>query len=143
MTTRLTHNQQSILKWLEKLDSPISAQNLYVQLRSSHQRLGLATVYRSLDVLKLRGLVQSRTAINGESLYSLVEQHQHYVTCLQCRESIRVYSCPVCELEAELAQSLSFKIYYHTFEFFGLCTSCQLQVPQSVLLKPEKPVPFY
>ncbi|BAU08408.1 Fur family transcriptional regulator [Fischerella sp. NIES-3754] len=128
--TGLTPHQQSILKFLEKLDSPISAQNLYVQLRSTNQRIGLATVYRALEVLKLRGLVQSRTATNGESLYATVHQHQHYLTCMQCGQSIAVDSCPIRELETQLCQSLSFKVYYHTLEFFGLCAPCQLEVPQ-------------
>ncbi|MBF2008036.1 MAG: transcriptional repressor [Chlorogloeopsis fritschii C42_A2020_084] len=132
VTSRLTRYQQSILEFLEKLESPISAQDLYVQLRSSHQRLGLATVYRALEVLKLRGLVQSRTSVKGESQYSLVQQHQHHVVCLQCGKSIPVEACPVCELETQLRQSLSFKIYYHTLEFFGLCAPCQLEVPQSL-----------
>lgn len=128
MTTRLTRSQESILKLLEKLDFPISAQNLYLQLGLSNQRQGLATVYRSLEVLKLRGLVQSRIATNNESLYSVVEQHQHCVTCLQCGDEIPVDSCPVCELEVELHQSLSFKVYYHTLEFFGLCAPCNSQI---------------
>ncbi|MBW4502664.1 MAG: transcriptional repressor [Scytonema hyalinum WJT4-NPBG1] len=125
--TGLTRHQQSILRLLEKLNFPISAQNLYVQLRLSNQRVGLATIYRALEVLKLRGFVQSHTTVNGESLYASVQQHQHYVTCLHCGKSIPVDSCPVCELEAELKQSLSFKIYYHTLEFFGLCELCELR----------------
>lgn len=125
LTTQLTNYQENILETLKKLDTPISAQDLHLQMRSTHKSLGLATVYRGLEVLKLRGLVQSRTLINGKFLYSLVQKHQHYFTCLQCGESIDVQACPVCQLEAELKQSLSFKVFYHTLEFFGLCVFCQ------------------
>lgn len=125
LTTRLTNHQKHILKTLEKLDAPISAQDLHVQMRCIYKKLGLATVYRGLEVLKLHGLVQSRTAINGTSLYTLANKHQHYFTCLQCGNFIDIQACPVCQLEAELEQSLSFKVFYHNLEFFGLCVLCQ------------------
>ena len=96
-------------------------------------RSGLATVYRGLEVLRLQGLVQSRSSIaegrsstnEGESLYSLVQKHQHHFTCLQCSKSMKIDDCPVCKIEAELEQKQSIKVFYHTLEFFGLCTFCQ------------------
>lgn len=88
--------------------------------------MGLATVYRSLDALKLEGVVQVRTLANGESLYSSMQEDKHHLTCLQCGMSIPIDRCPVHELENQLNQSYQFKIFYHTLEFFGLCTECQL-----------------
>lgn len=125
LIARLTPHQERILKTLETIDGEISTQDLYVQLRNIHKTLGLATVYRGLEVLRLQGLVQSRTSIEGESLYSLVQKHQHYFTCLQCSKSMTIDACPVCQIEAELAQKQSVKVFYHTLEFFGLCTFCQ------------------
>jgi Fur family ferric uptake transcriptional regulator len=86
--------------------------------------MGLATVYRSLEALKLDGVVQVRTLASGESLYSSVQQDKHHLTCLQCGDSIPINQCPVHELESQLQQSHSFKIFYHTLEFFGLCDRC-------------------
>jgi Fur family ferric uptake transcriptional regulator len=126
MRTQSTRSQECILKLLKQLNRAISAQDLYVELRNQNQGIGLATVYRSLEALKLRGVVQTRT-FDGESLYSLVQEDKHYLTCLQCGNSIPLEDCPVHELEAALRQSLPFKIYYHTLEFFGLCPPCQLQ----------------
>jgi Fur family transcriptional regulator, ferric uptake regulator len=123
---RLTPHQERILKTLETIDGEISTQDLYVRLRASHKTLGLATVYRGLEVLKLQGLVQSRNSIEGESLFSLVQKHQHYFTCLQCSKSMTVDACPVCKTAAELEQDRSVKVFYHTLEFFGLCTFCQV-----------------
>ena len=122
---RLTPHQDRILKTLETIDGEISTQDLYITLRSSHKTLGLATVYRGLEVLRLQGLVQSRTSIEGESLYSPVQKHQHHFTCLQCSKSMRIDDCPVCKIEAELEQKQSIQVFYHTLEFFGLCTFCQ------------------
>ncbi|MEY3223036.1 MAG: Zinc uptake regulation protein [Cyanobacteriota bacterium] len=120
-----TRSQERILNLLQNLKQGISAQNIYVELRKINQNMGLATVYRSLDALKLEGLVQVRTLANGEAVYSLIKQDKHHLTCLQCGISIPIHQCPVHELENQLQTSHQFKVFYHTLEFFGLCNQCQ------------------
>lgn len=119
-----TRSQDRILDLLKTLNRAISAQDLYVELRNRDQSMGLATVYRALESLKLEGVVQVRTLASGESLYSLVQRDQHHLTCLNCGESIPINECPVHQLESQLQDSHQFKIYYHTLEFFGLCDRC-------------------
>jgi Fur family transcriptional regulator, ferric uptake regulator len=125
MKTQRTRSQERILTLLKTMDQAISAQDLYVALREGKHSMGLATVYRSLETLKLEGVVQVRTLANGESLYSTVQEDKHHLTCLQCGESIAINQCPVHELETQLNHSHQFKIFYHTLEFFGLCQQCQ------------------
>jgi Fur family transcriptional regulator, ferric uptake regulator len=120
---RLTRNQQAVLDVLNQQPHPLSAQALYCVIRQQ-QVIGLATVYRALETLRLHGLIRSRVGTNGESLYSPVFTDQHYLTCLQCGQSFPLDHCPVQELEGPLQRSMSFKIYYHTLEFFGLCEPC-------------------
>ncbi|MGK7891590.1 MAG: Fur family transcriptional regulator [Leptolyngbyaceae cyanobacterium] len=120
-----TRSQNQILDTLKECDRALSAQELYMEIRNQGKAMGLATVYRSLDALKLAGMVQVRTLTNGESLYSMVQEDRHHLTCLQCGDSIPIHFCPVHDLESELNRDYQFKIYYHTLEFFGLCTACQ------------------
>jgi Fur family ferric uptake transcriptional regulator len=124
MRAQRTRSQERILNLLISLNRGVSAQDIYVELRNRDQSMGLATVYRSLEVLKLEGSVQVRTLGNGESLYSCVQRDQHHLTCLNCGASIAIDECPVHQLESELEDSHQFKIYYHTLEFFGLCDRC-------------------
>ena len=126
MKAQRTRSQERILALLKTLNRAVSAQDLYVELRNHSQSMGLATVYRSLDALKLEGVVQVRTLASGESLYSCLQEDKHHLTCLQCRASIPIHECPVHELETQLQRSHQFKIYYHTLEFFGLCDPCQM-----------------
>jgi Fur family transcriptional regulator, ferric uptake regulator len=120
---RLTRNQQAVLDILHQQRDARSAQELYSLLRE-RQAIGLATVYRALETLKLHGLIKSRMGTNGEAFYSPVVPDQHYLTCLQCGQSFPLNDCPVKKLEAHLHSSTPFKIYYHTLEFFGLCEPC-------------------
>ena len=124
MKRERTSSQKIILHLLNQLKRSISAQELYLELRERKQKMGLATVYRSLEALKMEGVVQVRTLATGESLYSSIAKDQHYLTCLNCGQSIPISQCPVQDLENHLEESHDFKVYYHTLEFFGLCHLC-------------------
>lgn len=121
-----TRSQRRILNLLIQQNQAISAQNIYLELRKQNQGIGLATVYRALEALKLEGAVQVRMLPNGESLYSSVHEDKHHLTCLECGKSVSLDKCPVQELEMQLHHSHEFKIFYHTLEFFGLCNQCQI-----------------
>jgi Fur family transcriptional regulator, ferric uptake regulator len=125
MKAQRTRSQERIVRTLKAINRAISAQELYVEMRNRSQNMGLATVYRSLEALKLQGALQVRTLATGESLYSLVESDRHHLTCVNCGQSFAIEECPVHDLEDKLEQSHQFKIYYHTLEFFGLCDRCQ------------------
>lgn len=125
MSQRRTRSQTRILEQLQQTDRAISAQDLYLALRQAEDSsIGLATVYRALDSLKKEGAVQVRTLTTGESLYSLIQEDRHHLTCLQCGSTIELDSCPVHALEKQLSTQYHFKINYHMLEFFGLCQNC-------------------
>ena len=126
MKAQRTRSQQKVIEVLQELKKAISAQELYLELRNRKQNMGLATVYRSLEALKLQGELQVRLLPNGESVYSSVNRDRHHLTCVNCNTSIAIEQCPVHQLEEQLEASHKFKVYYHTLEFFGLCDRCQL-----------------
>jgi Fur family ferric uptake transcriptional regulator len=126
MKVKRTRSQERILTFLKSLQQAVSAQDIYVEMRQRDQAVGLATIYRSLEALKLEGVVQVRTLSNGESVYSCIKQDRHHLTCLHCGESIAIDECPVHDLETELEKLHHFKVFYHTLEFFGMCDRCQL-----------------
>ena len=125
MKSRRTRSQTQLLKLLKQLQVATSAQDLHIELRQRQVRMGLATVYRALESLKLEGAVQVRTLPSGESLYSLAQEDTHHLTCLRCGNSVEMAECPVHGLETHLTESHNFQIFYHTLEFFGLCANCQ------------------
>ncbi|MGF1538723.1 MAG: Fur family transcriptional regulator [Elainellaceae cyanobacterium] len=144
-STQRTPAQDAVLAALEHHHQPLSAQELHSEMRRSltqsskkgqigpqrpsQRKIGLATVYRSLDALQKAGLIQHRITLEGETLYSVVKHDNHCMTCLHCGQSLPVDACPVTELEEKLRHSSAFKVYYHTLEFFGLCESCAHQQP--------------
>ncbi|TAF51523.1 MAG: transcriptional repressor [Oscillatoriales cyanobacterium] len=134
MKSKRPRSHDRILGLLNTQPQALSAQEIFIELRQRNQSLGLATIYRALDALKLAGLLQVRTQANGEALYSSAHQDRHHLTCLQCGDSIALDRCPIHDLEQQLQHTHQFKIYYHTLEFFGLCDQCAIAEPN---LKPK------
>ncbi|MEE3718496.1 Fur family transcriptional regulator [Tumidithrix elongata RA019] len=128
MKVKLTRSQERVLNLLQQLSKAVSAQSIYSELRNSDRSVGLATVYRSLDTLKLQGLVRALTLSTGETVYSVMPTDKHHLNCLNCGKSEPIHSCPVHNLGAELNQTYDFKVFYHTLEFFGLCSQCQAEL---------------
>lgn len=124
LKSRLTRAQRQIHYLLEQSGETLTAQAIYQRLRDQQQPIGLATVYRSLRSLQVKGLAQARALPNGEWAYGLTSDDSHYLTCLNCGTSVPVEDCPVHSLEEKLGQSSHFQIFYHTLEFFGLCAPC-------------------
>jgi Fur family transcriptional regulator, ferric uptake regulator len=122
--SHLTPHQTTIFNLLKILKSEVSAQTLYAELRQQKHRLGLATVYRALKHLQFQGVVQARSLPNGEAVYSLVSEEKHYATCVKCGTSVPLEQCPIDEQVLPHAITPRFKIFYHTLEFFGLCSPC-------------------
>ena len=126
MNTKRTRSQEKIFNMIKSLNRSISAQELFMELRKRNDNIGLATVYRSLEALKLQGVVSMRTLATGESVYTSIQKDQHHLNCVNCGKSIPIDECPVHQLADELQSSYQFKVYYHTLEFFGLCEKCNL-----------------
>ena len=120
----ITGRQKQLLEKLEKCDDELSGQELHRQLSQGKNAMGLATVYRNLQVLVKKGLVRSRHLPTGEVLYTPVERDIHHLTCVDCGDTTRLNRCPVKPINFPQKNSENFEILFHTLEFFGLCQNC-------------------
>ncbi len=129
MKLKLTRSQEQVFELLQSQKAEVSAQELYTQLRAKNYQIGLATIYRVLKAMHIRGFIQARTSADGELVYAIAGKERHYLTCINCGVSQPIaHACPVGRLEEELRQTKKFDVYYHTLEFFGLCSLCSQEV---------------
>ena len=124
MKAKLTRGQLWVYELLNSTSTEMTAQDIFAQFRAQGRSLSLATVYRAIKALQLRGLVQARSLTNGEWVYRLASEDCHYLTCLNCGRSVPVEECPAHELQRKLEKNQHFTVFYHTLEFFGLCEPC-------------------
>lgn len=122
---QMTKNQSIIFNLLQELHDTLSAQALHRALKDRGYGIGLATVYRSLETLKVQGAIRSTTTPQGEALYSVIPIDRHHLYCLRCGRSLPIEICPLEGMNQKLKKHYNFDIYYHTLEFFGICSECQ------------------
>ena len=124
----ITDRQKQLLGELQKCDDELTSQELYRSLHTGEFSMGLATVYRNLQVLIKLGLVRSRHLPTGEVLYAPVERDIHHLTCVSCGETTPLEGCPVKTMNTPKKISQKFELLFHTLEYFGLCQDCSQSI---------------
>ncbi len=104
----------------------MSAQDLYERLRSEGARVGLTTVYRTLQSLNDRGEIDVLHVAGKEAAYRRcgTPVHHHHLVCRSCGRAEELESAAVEEWARESAQSHGFTAVTHTVEIYGLCGAC-------------------
>jgi Fur family transcriptional regulator, ferric uptake regulator len=123
---RGTRQAEALASVLSSLHGFLSAQQIHAELRRRGERIGLATVYRHLQVLSEDGRVDTIREVGGETLYRQCrsEAHHHHLICRACGASVEVEGRAVEQWAAKVAAEAGFTAVDHTVELFGLCPRC-------------------
>lgn len=122
---RHTRQRAALSAALEGIDEFISAQDLHAALRAGGDRIGLATVYRSLQALADDGDVDVRRGPDGEARYRRCSTgHHHHLVCRVCGRTVEVESRLVERWAAGVARDNGFVEAVHTVEMTGTCPEC-------------------
>lgn len=127
-SSRQNRNQKLILEVLQHQSQPLSAQEIFLELRNANHTVGLATVYRVLDALRNEGKLQSVNLGDPQTYYQVLPSNghnRHHLICTQCRQVIPLPGCPVGDLESQLSGQYQFVIEYHVLDFYGTCARCR------------------
>jgi Fur family ferric uptake transcriptional regulator len=121
---RMTRQRRQIIAALRGARRYLTAQELYERLRARRPRMGLATIYRTLEALRERGLVSMNSSKLGEAAYLWCQsEHHHHAICKRCGRVDEVPCKTLSKYERILSRS-GFALTDHRLEFFGLCARC-------------------
>ncbi|EAX46776.1 ferric uptake regulator, Fur family [Thermosinus carboxydivorans Nor1] len=127
---KLTPQRQIILQaFIDHQDKHLSAEDVYTIVRKQSPEIGLATVYRTLELLSDLEILQKLDFGDGRSRYEINEtntpHHHHHLICLSCGK-VKEFEDDLLEtLEAVIARKSRFKIVDHQVKFYGYCRECQ------------------
>ncbi len=131
-TTDLTGTPQRRTRQRAALDGLLTgrpefrtAQELHDELRRRGDRVGLTTVYRTLQSMADVGEVDSIRTADGETAYRRCSTgHHHHLVCRVCGRTVEV-SGPAVETWANaVAEENGFRDVSHDLEIFGTCSTC-------------------
>ncbi len=123
---RPTRQRVAVSSVLDDLDEFRSAQEIHAMLRARGERVGLATVYRTLQGLAQAAEVDVLRSADGEAVYRRCTsvEHHHHLVCRTCGRTVEVAGPAVERWAEKVAAEHGFAEVSHTLEVFGTCASC-------------------
>jgi len=126
-----THQRLAVAAVVLDAADHLSAEDVAQRVEQRGVAVGLATVYRTLDLLVASGLVQERDFGEGFRRYEPVapgQLHEHCI-CTMCGRVMEFSNDRLERMIALLAEEVEFRPHHHHLEVFGLCRECQQANP--------------
>ena len=135
---RMTAAREAILKVLSKMPEHPSVEDIYLNVHQVYPRIGLTTVYRTLELLINNGLVHKFDCGEGKARYELSQEiskndHHYHLICTQCKSIINYSDFDEEEkdfftrIEKRVLTKYKFNATHHIIQFYGLCNSCKTE----------------
>ncbi len=101
-----------------------TAQRIYEEVKKLYPTVSLATVYKTIQILKEVGLIQVLNLSQGQTRFD-PDMHPHiHLICLSCGDIIDWEDALVSEVMAKIAAS-NFSATSQSFDVYGICQSCE------------------
>ena len=123
---RLTPQRMAVLRTIIRNQDHLSAEEIFEQVRVDFPMIGLATIYKTIAMLKELGAIEAINLPNEGARYDGSGQapHPHFI-CTNCSRIMDLEDETLEELIAKLAAKTGLQIIKYRLDFFGLCQSCQ------------------
>ncbi|WP_054028327.1 Fur family transcriptional regulator [Bacillus sp. FJAT-28004] len=126
---KLTTQREIILRVLLENDMDhLSAEGVFMLVKRKNSEIGLATVYRTLELLAELHVVEKMNFGDGVARYDLRgEDHEHmhhHLICEKCGSLTEIKEDWLLELEQRIEREYGFIVTDHRLDFTGNYQSC-------------------
>ena len=123
---RITPQRIAILTiFLGSCDHP-SVEQVYQQVKANFPTTSLATVYKTVHLLKDIGEILEIGTPEGRNRFDGISPHPHpHLLCTRCKTIIDPELSLLSKLTAEVEASSGFRVTSHQLNFYGICPFCQ------------------
>jgi Fur family peroxide stress response transcriptional regulator len=122
---RITPQRIAILKILAGGNEHPTVERIYEQVKMDFPTTSLATVYKTVTLLKELNEVVQLGFPEGSSRYDGNPYPHPHVICLKCKKIVDSNLSGLADMTDQLKKETGFKIINHRLDFFGICPSCQ------------------
>ena len=124
----ITQQREAVAQVVFSSTGHLSVEEIEQRLRQDEERIGKATIYRTLDLLVKSKLVEEHDFGEGFKRYehrlSRQPVHEHLI-CLECGTVIEFRSDEVQRIEQRVVSEHGFAPTRHRLEIYGLCRDCR------------------
>jgi Fur family transcriptional regulator, peroxide stress response regulator len=123
---RITPQRLAVLRILASSNGHPSVDDIYKEVRVEFPTTSLATVYKTVSLLKELNEVLELGFPDGSNRYDGHNPTPHpHLICMKCKKIIDPELVSIEKLSKEMSRKTGYKIFHHRLDFFGLCPDCQ------------------
>ena len=130
---KVTHQRILVLSVLEQNSGRhMTAEDIYELVKEDCPEIGLATIYRTVQLLLEMQLVDRINLDDGCVRYEIGEpglgegkHHHHHLICKTCGKVLPFYDDLLEELERRIEDETGFHVLDHELKFYGQCRECR------------------
>lgn len=120
---RQTRQREVVLKVLERARCHLTAEEVHARARRLGRGIGLATVYRTLELFAATGVVEPAHLADGRVHFGLAAKHHDHAICVRCGGWESLTACALPRPPRRVPSG--FKVTGHALELYGVCAACQ------------------
>jgi Fur family ferric uptake transcriptional regulator len=123
---KITRQRRAVLNAIASSQARMSAADICARARRECRDLGLATVYRTLEILAEIGAIR-RVHLDDdcEGFAAAAAEHGHHLVCSRCGATVEIEGCDLTDMLERVEASTGFKVDQHWLELVGRCPACQ------------------
>lgn len=111
--------------FLTMKDKHVTIDELLEESRKINDRIGYATVYRTLKLLVDAGIAEQNQFQDGPTQFELEsDEHHDHLVCTQCNKIIEFQNAKIESLQETVAKQYNFKLTGHKMILYGICDEC-------------------
>lgn len=122
-----TTQRNTIVQNFLAMPKHVDIESLHDSLKSAGENIGLATIYRTMNLLKSAGLVNQHNFSENKAVFEVLYPHKHHdhLVCLICGKVQEFNNQQIEILQNTVAENLGFRLLDHRLDLFGYCAECQ------------------
>ncbi len=125
---KLTGPRRKIMEvLLENEGAHLTAEDIHHLLRVKGNQVGLATVYRTLELFCELNILSQLNFEDSTSYYELEakDQHHHHLICLSCNKIIEFSDEMLENFMKSIEGQYGFEVTEHKIKYLGYCSECR------------------
>ena len=121
---KITKGRVCILDVLINCEKAVSVDYVFEAVKNKGVFIDLSTVYRTLDILVDKHIIDKFDLGDGKYNYILKEGgHKHILECSLCHKELEI-DCPMKQIEQLITNKTGFTSFQHEFKIKGICEEC-------------------
>ena len=127
---KYTKQREVLLQTLYNNSEHFTPEQLYLYIKERHPGLnvGIATVYRSLNLLEESGMVTSISfGAQGKKFELANKPHHDHIICRHCGVIVEFEDQVIEKRQLTIAKDNGFKLTGHIMQLYGVCSECNKQ----------------